>query len=250
MNGLMGKAMAGLGKGMAMVGEMGHAAKLQGGLERMKAEILAQRDKTLAGYDDNRLDRKIASDERIANTGIQAQRDLKQEERGWQLQDAKAKRIADAEDKVAKQEFDLKKLDYEHKLKKEFEEFKVEHGTKDTSTLIQNVNFLVKAEIAGSPREAFDMLKTSMEKPEHEAILDLAGALRGGFGYSGKDGIDRSMQDATRMVRSLRGASAASKPDAVTPGAKSKSYTDEDLQFTARKHGITVDEVKRRLGIR
>lgn len=46
-NGFMSKAAAGLGSGMAIAGQMGYQAKLQGDLEAQKAEIMAKRDAML-----------------------------------------------------------------------------------------------------------------------------------------------------------------------------------------------------------
>jgi hypothetical protein len=247
---LMRKAMKGLGAGLSAAGELGYKAKLSSDFEAQKAEILAKRDEFMARHDDRSLDKRIASAERIAGTENQTRRALQLTEREWQLQDADAKRTADAEGLAAKQDFEMKKLNREQELRKDLETFKAEHGT-STSTLIENVNFLVKAEIANSPQEAFEMLRTSVEKPEHQAILDLAGSLRSGFGYSGKDGVERSMTDATRMVRSLKGGASAVSP----AGAKKnytvggKTFTNADIEHTARKHGITTEEVKRRLGI-
>lgn len=250
--GLIGKILAGAGQGLSMAGEIGYRGKVAADLETQKAEILAQRDRVMQRYEDRRLDKQIVSHEKISGADIQARRDLKLTERDWHLEDAETERLAKSGELDTRYDLDIRKLDYEHKLKKEFEEFKAEHGTKSTSTLIDNVNFLVRAEIANTPREAFEMLRTSVEKPEHQAILDLAGALRSGFGYSGKDGVDRSMQDATRMVRSLKGGASAASPG----GAKKnytvggKTFTDADIESTARKYGITTEEVKRRLGIK
>lgn len=247
-NGFMQKGLAALGKGMATAGEIGLKANLQTERDAMTAKLLAKRDEKLQFYLDRRSQEDNVSRERIAGAGNVARRDLKLEERGWQQQDAEAKRLADTEELASEQDFDLKKLDYEHKLKKDLEGFKAKHGTTTTSSLIQNINFLVEKEIATTPRTAFEMLRQSVEKPEHEAVLDLAAKLRTGTGYFGKDGVDRSMQDAKRMVKSVKGPSATPKPGAAAPATGGQDYTDEDLQFTAKKHGLTIDEVKRRLG--
>lgn len=54
LQGLMAKAGAGLGSGMAVAGQMGYHAQLQGDLARQHGEILAQLEQTKQGYENQR----------------------------------------------------------------------------------------------------------------------------------------------------------------------------------------------------
>lgn len=88
-------------------------------------------------------------------------------------------------------------------------------GSKGTA-LTRNVEFLVQSGIAGTPKEAFDMLRKAVQKPEGEAIMDLMRIiLDKGSGYRGKGGIDKALQDARRIVQSVKGAEEAEESPAA-----------------------------------
>lgn len=174
----------------------------------------------------------------------------------------------------AKSVADRSKLDYEYKLRRGLEQFKASHGARATTALQQNIDFMVKNKIAADPTEAFTQLRTAMEKPEEDAILTVAGNLMRGGRYFGKDGWKKAVNDATTMVRTVKGgkpdqpAPAAGDPAPAlgqpAPGAgmpaaaaggrsytvQGKTFTDADIDATARQYGITSDQVRQRLGIR
>lgn len=148
-------------------------------------------------------------------------------------------------------------------LKFEIARIRNERGTDAATALERNINFLVNNKIANDPSDAFGKLRTAMEKPEEDAILSMAGTLMRGPGYAGKDGWNRALKTATDMVRSAKGANVTGggpggtgTPGAPQPGngrsytVRGKSFTDADVDATAKKYGITPDEVKQRLGIR
>lgn len=145
-------------------------------------------------------------------------------------------------------------------LKLELARIRSERGANAATALERNVDFLVKNKIAKGPMDAFNKLRTAMEKPEEDAILSVAGNLMKGPGYYGKNGWDKAVRDATRMVRTVKGGqSEAPGAGSAAPGAAAgvrtysaggKTFTDADIESTARTYGITTDQVKQRLGIR
>lgn len=148
-------------------------------------------------------------------------------------------------------------------LRLEIARIRSERGADAATALERNINFLIKNKIANDPSDAFGKLRTAMEKPEEDAILSMAGTLMRGPGYAGKDGWNRALKTATDMVREAKGANVTGggpggtgTPGAPQPGkgrsytVRGKSFTDADIDATAKKYGITPDEVKQRLGIR
>ena len=130
-----------------------------------------------------------------------------------------------------------------------------EMGLNDTQStaLISNVNFLVRSGIAADPKEAFDRLRTGMAKPEDSQVLDVTKMLLKDRRYRGPTGLQDAAKDARGMVQSMRGDDDS---ELGAPAARSRNYilggkafNDVDLEFTAQKHGLTVEQVKRRLGI-
>ena len=162
---------------------------------------------------------------------------------------------------------DLKKLDYEYGLKRDLETFKKSHGAESTTALMKNMEYLVKSGVAKSYKDAYSKLRIAVEKPESDAITSLASKLMQGSRYRGADGAKRAMEEATAMVRSVRGAEAddgepssgVNQPSVAprtrtatgrTYNLRGKSFTDAEIESTAKKYGITSDQVKQRLGIR
>ena len=89
------------------------------------------------------------------------------------------------------------------------------------TALIQNMEFLVNSGVAKDHKEAFDRLHAAVGKPEEDAILGLASTLMSkGSGYRGKDGAAKALDDARRMVQSVRrGSNAPAPPVAPAPAA-------------------------------
>lgn len=164
---------------------------------------------------------------------------------------------------------DLKKLDYEYGLKRNLETFKKTHGAESTTALMKNMDFLVKTGVAKDHNDAYERLRTTMAKSEGDAILSLSANLMRSSRYGGSNGKARAIQDATEMVRSVRGAEAGDgeagagvdqPPGSAAPRTRAaigrtynlrgKSFTQADIEATAKKYGITTDQVKQKLDIR
>ena len=64
-NGFMSKALSGLGTGLAIAGELGYRAKLQGDLQAQRDEIMAKRDEVLQGFENQRNASTIAGQKEI-----------------------------------------------------------------------------------------------------------------------------------------------------------------------------------------
>lgn len=101
-------------------------------------------------------------------------------------------------------ERDRLKVDREYGLRLAIEKFKITNGTEKTTALMQNISFLKEQGIAEDSKSAFEMLRTSMSKPEDQAILDMSKALLRGPGYRGRDGQQRALDDAENLVTSVR----------------------------------------------
>ena len=146
-------------------------------------------------------------------------------------------------------------------LRLELARIRSERGANATTALERNVEFLVENKIASDPLDAFNKLRTSMEKPEEDAILSVASMLMRGPGYAGRDGWNRATRDATAMVRSVKGQkpddgdTGAGRPGGTGGGPKSytvrgKTFTETDIDATAKKYGMSPEQVKQQLGIR
>ncbi len=118
-NGIMGKAIAGAGQGIAAVGQMSLHAQQQSDLEKIKGEVQAQYAKLIQGYEDRRSQAQIASQEKIHAANNQTQRDVAQTQADSHLTGIDKQVNARGDDLAAKNELDLHKLDYEYKLKKD-----------------------------------------------------------------------------------------------------------------------------------
>ena len=93
-------------------------------------------------------------------------------------------------------------------------------GGANRTALIQNMEFLVNSGVAKDHKEAFDRLHAAVGKPEEDAILSLASTLMSkGTGYRGKDGAAKALDDARRMVQSVRRGSTTAAPTAAPPPA-------------------------------
>lgn len=150
----------------------------------------------------------------------------------------------------ARQSLDIQKLDYEYGLKRDLESFKAKHGDGKATAMVENINFLVKSGVASDAKEAFEKLKTSNEKPTEDAILGLATTLLRNNTFGGKDGTARALDKAREMVMSVKGVApaggAAQKPG--TYSARGVTFTDADVDATAKKYGIPREQVLQRLG--
>lgn len=66
-----------------------------------------------------------------------------------------------------------------------------------------------------------------------------------------KDDVSNAKVTAEDGFKNLYSGTSALKPDfTIKKQPKTPSYSEEDLNFTAQKHGITVEQLKKRLGIR
>lgn len=135
----------------------------------------------------------------------------------------------------AKSAADRSKLDYEYGLKRNLESFKTKHGEGKATALIQNMDYLVKSGVAADSKDAYNKLRTTMEKPEEDAVLALATTLAKSPGYRGKDGLNRAIADATGMVKSVRGGGPAPRPGSAAPPAQGAPYKSaEDIRAAFR----------------
>ncbi len=168
----------------------------------------------------------------------------------------------------AKSAADFKKLDHEYGLKRNLETFKKAHGTESATALMRNMEYLVKSGVAKDYTEAYKQLRTTTERSEGDAASALASRLMQSPRYRGAEGPQRAMKDALGMVRSVRGAeaddgeasagvnqpfgSAAPRTRAAMGqyNLRGKSFSDADIDETAKKYGISTDQVKQKLGIR
>lgn len=177
---------------------------------------------------------------------------------------------------VAHNSADLDRIRLKGELQQDLAEFKAEHGATKTTALQNNMKMLVESGVADDYAEAFQMLHTSVEKSKPDAIQNMATKLMaaGGFQYRGKGGAQKAIDDATRMIEQVRGGTPASPaspaptsgapasppspasiirgnaaPAAGTYNVNGKTFTDDDINATAKKYGITPDQVKAKLGI-
>lgn len=132
------------------------------------------------------------------------------------------------------------------------------------TALIQNVQYLVDAGIATDNKDAWTKLRTSMEKSDNTVITSFANTLMRDPSYRGIEGRKRAIADARGMAQALSavddevddeaspGSPASARPVAKPKqhSAGGKTFTDADLAFTAKKYGVSVDEVKRQLGVK
>lgn len=176
-------------------------------------------------------------------------------------------------DTAARQERDFKEKE-RHNLategiQRQLVDVREKFGAGADTAMIKNIGFMIDNDIAKDATDAYGKLRTALEKPEEDAILSVAGNLMKSPGYTGKKGFEKAMNDATRMVQTVkRGKPEAPAPDTGTPGAPApvsgasgaaggrtysaggKTFTDADIESTARRYGITPDQVKQRLGVR
>ncbi len=147
-------------------------------------------------------------------------------------------------------------------IQRQLADFRAQRGADAETAMVKNIRFMINNGIAKDATEAYGKLRTALEKPEEDAILTVAGNMMRGPGYYGKDGWTKAVRDATKMVRTVKGggsdAPAAGAPGqaAGTAGAgrsynvRGKTFSDADIEATARTYGITTDQVKQRLGVR
>jgi hypothetical protein len=112
-------------------------------------------------------------------------------------------------------------------MQSEMLQFRKERGVDSETAMIKNINYLVKSGVAKDHREAFDRLRTAMEKPEDDAILSVAKTLMQSPKYFGQNGTNRAMQDAQSMVGALK------KGKASGAGGSFKSADDVRTAFRA-----------------
>jgi len=145
-------------------------------------------------------------------------------------------------------------------IQKQLADFRALRGVQAETSMIKNIRFMIDNKIAKDATDAYGKLRTAMEKPEEDAILSVANNLMKGPGYYGRNGWEKAVKDATRMVQTVKGGKSEA-PGAAAPGASpaaggrtysagGKTFTDADIESTARTYGITPDQVKARLGIR
>jgi len=104
----------------------------------------------------------------------------------------------------------------------------------------------VKIGAAKDEAEAFTALRTTMGKPEADAILDMTKALMGRPGYLGKEGTKKAEADAREIVRSVRASAPAAPARAAVP--KSSFKTPEDVRAAFRAGRLDRAAAIRELG--
>jgi hypothetical protein len=122
-------------------------------------------------------------------------------------------------------------------LKLEIARIRSERGPDAATALQRNLGHLVKIGVAKTEAEAFGKLRTSLGKPEEDAILDLTKNLMGRPAYYGKDGAKKAEADAREIVRSIRGGSAAP--------AASPFKSDQDVKAAFRAGRINRAQAER-----
>jgi len=152
---------------------------------------------------------------------------------------------------AARLQNDLVKLDYEYDLKKKLKTYGEQNGAEKTTALVSNIGYLVRANIATTPKQAFEMLRTTMQKPDEDAVVGLAGNLIRGGSYRGKDGPARAVRDASEIIRTLRTGkfSGASAPgaDGTKDSTTSTFGAAEDVRAAFRAGKIDRATAKREL---
>lgn len=107
-----------------------------------------------------------------------------------------------------KHDFDVErdrlKADREHSLRLQLENFKLKNGSDKTTAMMNNIKFMTENGIAEDSKQAFEMLRTQMEKPEQDAIGNIARELMRSPRYRGTDGQARAIEDASRMYEGIR----------------------------------------------
>ena len=124
-------------------------------------------------------------------------------------------------------------------------------GVSPDTSLMKNAAWMVKNGIAKDEADAHNKLRTAMGKSDEDAILSLVGSLMRGTSYFGKNGYEKAVRDATAMVQSVRGPQGQNQRAGVgSYSVRGKTFTDADIEYTARQNNMTPDQVKQRLGIR
>jgi hypothetical protein len=123
----------------------------------------------------------------------------------------------------------VKLAERQHELRMELEAFKRKNGAGAATSLQKNIQFLIDQGIAETPGDAFDKLRTAMEKPEADAVASIATNLMRGPGFAGPNGADKAIAQAKRMLEQIRGAE---------PSATGKYKTAEDVRAAYRTKKI------------
>ncbi len=131
-------------------------------------------------------------------------------------------------------------------LKLELARIRSERGADAATALQKNLGHLVKIGAAKDEAEAFTALRTTMGKPEADAILDMTKALMGRPGYLGKEGTKKAEADAREIVRSVRASAPAAPARAAVP--KSSFKTPEDVRAAFRAGRLDRAAAIRELG--
>lgn len=158
-NGFFGKAMSGLGTGLAIAGQMSLHAKLQGDLEAQRGEIMAKRDEVLQGFENQRNAATITGQKEIhaADRASSERVGLMQKEAHLEGIDkqlnAKENKI-DFKDGVA-----FLNGAPSEELTKQASALTKKYGTAKTTELLQNMQGLIDTGVAKNATEAFNQLK-------------------------------------------------------------------------------------------
>jgi hypothetical protein len=108
------------------------------------------------------------------------------------------------------------------------------------TTMMQNIEFLRQRGIAGTDEEAFRMLRTSMEKPRREAVLDLAQTLFRANSWRYGGDLNQAAAEAESFFDRMMGAdqkSASGGSTGAQPPRNASSSIPQGYRQVGREKG-------------
>jgi hypothetical protein len=135
-------------------------------------------------------------------------------------------------------------------------------GKTQSTAFIQNLQYMIDSGIASDPADAFKKWKTQAGRSPSAAAMQILPSLLRDPHYRGADGRQRAIADSKSLVDAFTEDPDTEDVGNATSGAQTgrtpsksytvngRSFTDADIEYTARQRGLTVGEVKRRLGVR
>lgn len=161
--GFMQRALAGMGQGMAAAGQMSLQAQQSGDLEKIKAEVQANRDRILNGYQTLRDQAEIGSREKIAGEHNDTQIDIADSHNDTQLEIANLG-LMGRENKIEyKDGVVFKNGAVDQDMSAAAGELAKKYGPKKVPELLQNMQGLVDAKVAPDLSAAFLKLHPDKE---------------------------------------------------------------------------------------
>ncbi len=148
-------------------------------------------------------------------------------------------------------------------------------GGRDMPADMQKVRDMVESGFATDLADAYKKIGSSRAKPDDAVVMGLVNTMLQSGRYRGPDANERAVADAVGTVRRIRdaltndeeaginagfnkshpmGPRGPSASPALPQGGRSYSaggatFTDADIAFTAKKHGMTPERVKQILGV-